>query len=193
MTMTRTTRVLAGLPALVVVLTVLVAGCGTHRPGDEVAAVGPSRSAAATPSAPADFPCPGESPTPAPPTAADDSAPAAPPGDHYAENHGFRVPIPLHGQRRCDGLAAARRIDSALEPLRRRGDFKTGSTRSTLTGLGYSPGKVQVYQNGPTGIDFLIDASRMCVEGTMDRDATHADAFDGYPDHSGCDVPSGGH
>jgi len=118
-----------------------------------------------------------------------------PPTDHYAENHGFMVPIPLRGQSRCDGLAAAERIETALEPLRRRGDFAPQSVSSALTALGYPVGAVQAYQNGPTGIDFLIDAggSTPCLEGTMDRDATRADAFAGYPDHVGCDRPTGGH
>jgi hypothetical protein len=175
-----------------------VAACGTHRPGDDAGADGPVRSAAATPSTPVDFPCPGESPTSAPPTTADTPDPSAPAGggpptDHYAENHGFMVPIPLHGQRRCDGLAAVRRVTGALEPLRMRGDFDPEGTRSALTGLGYSAGKVQSYQNGPTGVSFLIDAFPLCVEGTMDRVSTRADAFAGYPDHPGCDRPTGGH
>ncbi|WP_344021696.1 hypothetical protein, partial [Streptomyces luteireticuli] len=116
-----------------------------------------------------------------------------PPGDHYAENHGFRVPIPLHGPLRCEGLAAVKRVEDALEPLRRRGDFTTAGTRGALTGLGYAAGKVRVYENGPTGVGFLVEAPRMCLEGTWDQDATRAEAFGGYPDHSGCEVPSGGH
>ncbi|MGV4984629.1 hypothetical protein ACWC0C_35550 [Streptomyces sp. NPDC001709] len=118
-----------------------------------------------------------------------------PPTDHYAENHGFRVPIPLHGQSRCDGLTAVARVKSALEPLRRRGDFAPGSVRNALTGLGYSAGKVQVYQDGSTGVGFLIDigASPWCVEGTMSSDSAKADAFGGYPDGTGCEPPSGGH
>ncbi|MES4891273.1 MULTISPECIES: hypothetical protein [Streptomyces] len=50
------------------------------------------------------------------------------------------VLFPLHGQRRCEGLAAVRGV---LEPPRvRRGDFPV-STRSALTGLGYFVGKAQ--------------------------------------------------
>ncbi|WBO68777.1 hypothetical protein [Streptomyces camelliae] len=118
-----------------------------------------------------------------------------PPTDHYAENHGFRVPFPLHGRSRCDGLTAVGRVKSALEPLRRRGDFAPAGVRSALTGLGYSAGKVQVYQDGPTGVGFLIDigASPWCVEGTMSSDSTKADAFGGYPDGTGCEPPRGGH
>ncbi|MFD0386296.1 hypothetical protein ACFQ2B_39470 [Streptomyces stramineus] len=128
-------------------------------------------------------------------TAAADTSGPAEPGDHYAENHGFRVPLPLHGRRRCDGLAAVGRIEAALEPLRKRGDFAPEHTRSALTGLGYPAGKVRSYENGPTGVGFLIevDASQLCVEGTMNRDSTRAESFGGYPDHSGCDTPSGGH
>ncbi|GGN79831.1 hypothetical protein GCM10011579_064730 [Streptomyces albiflavescens] len=140
-----------------------------------------------------DFRCPGESATPAAPTTAVTSVPAAPPTDHYAENHGFMVPFPLHGERRCEGLAAVGRVQRALEPLRERGDFDPESTRSALTGLGYAVGKVRSYQDGPTGVGFLIDAFPLCVEGTMDRKSTQADAFGGYPDHPGCDRPSGGH
>ncbi|MFE0329760.1 hypothetical protein ACWEWI_05505 [Streptomyces sp. NPDC003753] len=173
------------------VLAVLAAGCGTERPGDHAAADGPSRSAAATPSAPVDSPCPGESPTSAPPTTAHTSSPTAPPTDHYAENHGFRVPIPLHGRSRCQGLAAVARVQHALEPLRRRGDFHPESTRTALIGLGYR--NVQSYGDGATGVGFLIDADPLCVEGTMSREATRADAFAGYPDGTDCQPPSGGH
>ncbi|WP_251018481.1 hypothetical protein [Streptomyces sp. ISL-11] len=149
----------------------------------------------ATPSTPVDLPCPGESATPTPLPTADTSGSAAP-GDHYAENHGFRVPFPLHGRRRCDGLAAVGRIEAALEPLRERGDFAPEHTRSALTGLGYPAGKVRSYENGPTGVGFLIevDASPLlCVEGTMNPGSTRAESFGGYPDHSGCETPSGGH
>ncbi|PBC82808.1 hypothetical protein SAMN05428945_2596 [Streptomyces sp. 2224.1] len=193
MAMIRTTGARRGvLPMTVLsVLGVLAAGCGTHRPEGNAGAAGPSRAAAATPSRPADFPCPGESPAPTPATHS--SGRTAPPTDHYAENHGFRVPFPLHGRRRCDGLAAVRRIERALEPLRRRGDFDPVSTRSALTGLGYSAGKVQSHQNGPAAVSFLIDASPLCLEGTMNSRTTQADAFGGYPDHPGCDAPSGGH
>lgn len=206
MTMTRTTGVRrAMLP--VAVLAVLVAGCGTHRAGKRTDAGGsaPSRNPSAAPHRPADFPCPGESPTPkstphATPNATPKSTgsarptgPAAPPTDHYAENHGFRVPLPLHGQRRCDGLAAVRRIERALEPLRRSGDFDPARTLGVLTGLGYPAGKVQSHQDGPEGVGFLVDAAPLCLEGTMNSGATRANAFGGYPDHSGCDVPSGGH
>ncbi|MQS16949.1 hypothetical protein F7Q99_33365 [Streptomyces kaniharaensis] len=113
-------------------------------------------------------------------------------GDHYRENNGFKVPIPLHGQPRCDGLDAVKRIEGALDPLRKRGDYKAESARSALTGLGYEAGKVKVYQD-TAGVSFLVEAPRMCLEGTMNQASTRADAFGGYPDHSGCDVPSGGH
>ncbi|MFF1408134.1 hypothetical protein [Streptomyces sp. NPDC058294] len=118
-----------------------------------------------------------------------------PPTDHYAENHGFDAPIPLHGQSRCGGLTAVRRVKSALEPLRRRGDFAPDNVRAALTGLGYSAGKVQAYQDGSARVGFLIDidTSPWCVEGTMSSDSTKADAFGGYPDGAGCEPPSGGH
>lgn len=199
------TRVAGGRRVMlpVAVLAVLVSGCGTDRPGDGANAGGgaPSRPASAAPGRPADFPCPGESPaprstpdaTPKPTETVRASGPAAPPTDHYAENHGFRVPLPLHGQRRCEGLAAVRRIEHALEPLRRHGDFDPARTREALTGLGYPAGKVRSYQDGPEGVGFLIDAAALCLEGAMHSGAVRADAFGGYPDHSGCDVPSGGH
>lgn len=192
MTTIRTTGVRPGMLPIAV-LAVLAVGCGTHRAGDDAGGAGPSRTAPATPSTPVDFRCPGEDPSPAAPTTADTSGQAGPPTDHYAENHGFMVPIPLHGRRRCEGLAAVRRIERALEPLRERGDFDPASTRGALMGLGYSAGNVQSSQNGPTGVGFLVDASPLCLEGTMDRASTKADAFAGYPDHTGCDRPSGGH
>jgi hypothetical protein len=196
MTTLRKTRARLGmLPLAVVVL--LTAGCGKQQAGDTADAYQrshPTPSGISTPSTPADFPCRGESPKPTP-TAATTPSPTAPPSDHYAENHGFRVPIPLHGQSRCEGLTAAGRVKSALEPLRRRGDFAPDSVRTALTSLGYSAKKVQAYQDGPTGVGFLIDigASPWCVEGTMNSAATKADAFGGYPDGTGCEPPSGGH
>lgn len=186
MAMTRTARARLGAVLSATTLTVLVAGCGTQRPGDEA---GPSRTATAAPGTATDVPCPAESPTPTQPPA----TPAAPPTDHYAENHGFMEPLPLHGRRRCEGLAAVERVKAALEPLRKRGDFAPENTRNALGGLGYAAGKVQAYQNGPTGVGFLVDASPLCLEGTMSSEATRADAFGGYPDHSGCDRPTGGH
>ncbi|WEH33039.1 hypothetical protein PZB75_06390 [Streptomyces sp. AM 4-1-1] len=194
MTMIRTAGARLGMPATAV-LALLVAGCGTHRvedPADAYRRTHPTPTGISRPSTPADFPCPGESPTPAPPPAAGISAA---PGDHYAENHGFRVPFPLHGRSRCDGLAAVRRIEGVLEPLRESGDFAPESTSRALTGLGYPAAKVRSYEMGPTAVGFLVeaDAAPLCVEGTMGRDATEAHAFGGYPDHSGCDTPSGGH
>ncbi|MEU5771516.1 hypothetical protein [Streptomyces asoensis] len=193
MTIWRKTRVLPGmLPLAVVVL--LTAGCGTQRAGDAGDAY---RSARPTPSTPADFRCPGESSAPSAPSAPTAPAPqdrTGPPADHYAENHGFRVPIPLHGRNRCDGLAAVGRVKGALEPLRRRGDFAPDSVRGTLIGLGYSAERVRAYQNG-SGVGFLIDigVSPWCVEGTMSGDSTRAEAFGGYPDGADCEPPSGGH
>lgn len=197
MTMIRTVgRRRRTLPTAVLALAapiILVAGCGTLRPGDEVTGGGPARTPVPTPSVAADFMCPGESPSPTPRKTASTPDPTTPPTDHYAENHGFMVPFPLHGQRRCDGLAAVERVEHALEPLRERGDFAPQSTVDALTRLGYAAGSVQAYQNGPTGVSFLLDTYPVCVEGTMDRATTKADAFGGYPDHPGCDRPSGGH
>jgi hypothetical protein len=193
---TRGARSLLGALAVPAAAVLLAAGCGTHRPGEGTDAAGGSArpgAAPATPSTPLDVPCPGESAPPAPPASPAAATPATPPTDHYAQNHGFMVPFPLHGPRRCDGLAAVRRVEDALEPLRRRGDFDPQSTLDALTALGYSAGKVQSLQNGPTGVGFLIDTYPVCVEGTMDRAGARADAFGGYPDHPGCDRPSGGH
>ncbi|MGW2278001.1 hypothetical protein [Streptomyces sp. NPDC001770] len=167
----------------------LVAGCGTVRAGDTTGA-GPRSSP--TPGAQEDFLCPGEDPEPTAPAATTPAATAAP-TDHYAENHGFRVPLPLHGRSRCDGLAVTGRVESALEPLRKRGDFAPRHVRKVLDGLGYRAGNA--YQDGSTGVGFLIvlDASPWCVEGMMNRDSVTADAFGGYPDGTGCEPPKGGH
>ncbi|MFB0620349.1 hypothetical protein [Streptomyces sp. AGS-58] len=184
------------LPLAVVVL--LAAGCGTQRAGSTADAYRrshPTPTGISTPGTPTDFPCPGESPKPVAPTDATTPSPTAPPTDHYAENHGFRVPLPLHGQSRCDGLTAVARVTRALEPLRRRGDFAPQDVRDTLTSLGYSAGKIQAYQDGSTGVGFLVDigSSPWCVEGTMSGDSIEAKAFGGYPDGTGCQPPSGGH
>ncbi|MFB7334430.1 hypothetical protein ACFC00_22700 [Streptomyces adustus] len=192
----------ARLGMLTLAVTVLSAtGCGTRQVGDAADAnpsTRPTPTVISTPSTPADFLCPGESPSPEPTEPALASAPPSTdlPVDHYAENHGFRVPIALHGQNRCNGLAAVAHVKEALEPLRERGDFAPGSVRTALTGLGYPAGKMQVYQGGAsTGVGFLIDigVSPWCVEGTMTNDSIEADAFGGYPDGSNCEPPSGGH
>ncbi|MEU1407298.1 hypothetical protein ABZ471_33985 [Streptomyces sp. NPDC005728] len=198
MTMIRTTGTGARLAmAPVVVLAVLAAGCGTQKAGGDADAGGPPRTAVATPSRIADYACPGESPTPTPTPSQSTATPSptAPPTDHYAENHGFMVPFPLHGKARCQGLAAIGRVQEALAPLRRRGEFQPESVRKVLAGLGYAGGQVQTYQNGSKGVGFLIEVDDypVCVEGEMSEAATKADAFGGYPDHTGCDQPSGGH
>ncbi|MCF3135055.1 hypothetical protein [Streptomyces olivochromogenes] len=184
------------LPLTVMVL--LTAGCGTQRAGktaDAYRRSHPTPTGISTPSTQADFTCPGESPKPTAPPAAHTPTSTLPPTDHYAENHGYQVPIPLHGQNRCDGLTAVGRVEKALEPLRRRGDFAPDSVRNALTNLGYSAGKVQAYQDGSAGVGFLIDigVSPWCVEGTMSGESTKADAFGGYPDGTNCQPPSGGH
>ncbi|MEV8069814.1 hypothetical protein AB0P32_27500 [Streptomyces sp. NPDC085995] len=193
MTKPRTRAAAGALPAAVAVLAALTAGCGTQHADDGAGAQRPARTAVATPSRPADFPCPGESTTPTPTPTATAAADAGTPPDHYAENHGFRVPIALHGQARCEGLAAAARIEKALEPLRERGDFDPEHTRTALVGLGYPAGKVNAHQNGDRAVGFLIVAPSMCLEGSMYREAAQADAFGGYPDGSDCEPPRGGH
>lgn len=178
----------------VVAVVVLVAGCGSERAGE--ASGGSTPSGTATPGEPVDFLCPGEDPAPEVSSPASASVPAGAPTDHYAENHGFQVPFPLHGQDRCDGLAAVSRIERALEPLRKRGDFSLAHTRKALMGLGYGPGAVETHQGGETAVGFLIYAGvspLLCLEGTMNRADTEVDAFGGYPDHASCDRPSGGH
>ncbi|GGS06531.1 hypothetical protein GCM10010269_51760 [Streptomyces humidus] len=192
--MTKTGRPETAFTAtLLAALTLLAAGCGTQRAGQDAGDGSPSRAAVTTPGAPADFPCPGESAAPTPTPSAASSGPATAPPDHYAENHGFMVPLPLHGRSRCDGLAAVRRIERVLEPLRERGDFSPQSTRAALTGLGYAAGDVRASQNGPTGVSFLVVARPLCLEGGIDREKTRADAFGGYPDGTDCEPPSGGH
>ncbi|CAG6391573.1 hypothetical protein NMG29_22395 [Streptomyces cocklensis] len=175
-------------------LAVLAAGCGTRTTQDGADGAGANRPSASAPAKPADFPCPGESTTPPPPpTTAPTSGPAVPPTDHYAENHGFMVPFTLHGKSRCDGLAAVARVKSALGPLSRRGDLDPGSTYAALSDLGYT--KIDTYPLGTYGVAFdaEVDSSPLCVEGTVSQDTLAADAFGGYPDHIGCDRPTGGH
>lgn len=186
----------------VALLALLAAGCGTQRAAGTVEAQGspqptPSTSttptARATPSTPTDFLCPGETSLPTPPPTAH---PPARPGDHYAENHGFRIPFTLHGQSRCDGLAAIARVKAALGALRERGDFAADHAHSALTELGYPADQVRTLQLGPDGVGFRIKADTsplICVKGTMGPTSFEAEAFGGFPDHPGCDTPSGGH
>ncbi|WP_189979524.1 hypothetical protein [Streptomyces capoamus] len=197
--MTRTSRTRAGFGMLSwAVVALLATGCGTQRaddPAEAYRSTHPTPTGIATPSTAKDYRCPGESSPPTPSTTATPSGSTVPPTDHYAENHGYRDPLPLHGKSRCDGLAAVGRVKTALEPLRRRGDFAPDSVRGALTGLGYSADKVRAYQDGSAGVNFLIDigSSPWCLEGAVSRSATTADAFGGYPDGTGCEPPSGGH
>ncbi|MER7726113.1 hypothetical protein [Streptomyces sp. NPDC096323] len=199
MTTTGVTGAKFVMSALAAVAVLTAGGCGTQRAGDAgdmYRSAYPTPTGISRPSAPADFRCPGESVSPDPTPTAPSSGPAVPPTDHYAENHGFQDPFPLHGQSRCDGIAVVARVQKALEPLRERGDFTPEHARDVLTGLGYAPGAVEAHQSGPTGVGFLIyadDSPLVCVEGTMNSATTEADAFGGYPDHSACDRPSGGH
>lgn len=207
MTMIRTARLRAGILLPVAALAVFAVGCGTERSAaDAYRSTHPTPTGVSEQPVPSDTPCPGETapPSPAPsaslptPTRSSGSTgPAVPIPDHYAENHGFMVPFPLHGQARCAGLKAAERIRAALEPLRERGDFTAAHTSRALTGLGYDAGQVEVTESGGVAVSFLVDASTksstLCLEGSMNREATKTDTFGGYPDHTGCDQPSGGH
>ncbi|MFJ8824858.1 hypothetical protein ACIREE_24125 [Streptomyces sp. NPDC102467] len=188
----------AGVVLPVVLLAVLAAGCGTqdgrNSAADEYRRTHPTPTAISSPPTPAEHRCPGESPSPTPSAPAASDGATAQPGDHYAENHGFRVPFALHGKQRCAGLTAVGRVRQALEPLRERGDFEVRSTRDALDRLDFPDGSVESYENGD-GVGFLVtvDDSPVCVEGTLSRVAVQANAFGGYPDHAGCDMPSGGH
>ncbi|MEV0263604.1 hypothetical protein AB0I49_20010 [Streptomyces sp. NPDC050617] len=187
----------AGLRVLpLAIAAVLAAGCGTERAEAGAGAATPAPTVA-KPSTPTNFPCPGESRTPSPsPTTADTPERDGPPADHYAENHGFREPFQLYGQSRCDGLTAVKRVKGALEPLRERGDFAQKSVQAALTGLGYPAANVRSYEDGPEAAGFRVEVSEtplLCVEGRVSPAAAEAESFGGYPDHSGCETPSGGH
>ncbi|MEU1284103.1 hypothetical protein [Kitasatospora sp. NPDC005856] len=183
-----------GIAALAA-LAVLAAGCGTKHVDtvEDTAGATPTTAATTAQGRPVDFPCPGETPTPTPTRPVSPTAAPVLPPDHYAENHGFKVPLPLHGQSRCDGLAAVRRVKEALEPLRMGNDYTPESTRVRLTGLGYPADKVQVQGIGRTTVGFTIEATGICLTGTMIPDSTRAEAFGGYPDGRGCEEPRGGH
>ncbi|GAB2698824.1 hypothetical protein [Kitasatospora kifunensis] len=202
----------------VTALTALVlAGCGTTRvttasstgapvpsakassgASAAAASVPASASAAASASAsasgePADVLCPGE--TPSPSAAASGSADRpdqdAPP--NYADNHAFQDAFPLLGQDRCKGLAEVKRIAVALEPLRTAQDFVPGKVQDRLAGLGYTPSKLRVYQNGSSGVSYTVDLAPVCLEGTMSPTGVRTVAHGGYPDGTGCSMPRGGH
>lgn len=100
---------------------------------------------------------------------------------------------PVGGAEQAGGLPVPRREPHAEVHTECDTEVHGVRTHGVLTGLGYSAGNVQSYQDGPEGLGFLVDAAPLCLEGTMHSGATRANAFGGYPDHSGCDVPSGGH
>ncbi|MFD8784686.1 hypothetical protein [Kitasatospora sp. NPDC059599] len=189
MTTIRTRWGRLGMPA-VAALAVLAAGCGTeHVDAPGGAGAPPTTSAGAVPGGAADFPCPGETPTRTPAPSTSSAAPTGPPLDHYAENHAFKAPLPLHGRYRCDGLAAVRRIEAALEPVRAGWRADPETIRGALVGLGYPAGKVKVQPGG----DFLVDATGLCLSGSTSGGRTTVQAFAGYADGTGCEEPRGGH
>ncbi|MFJ8627069.1 hypothetical protein ACIRD3_30110 [Kitasatospora sp. NPDC093550] len=183
-----------GIPA-VAALAALAAGCGTQHVDAPSGAGRPSggvtpAAATAPPSGSADFPCPGETPTRTPTPTASAPAPTGPVTDHYAENHGFKAPLPLHGRRRCDGLDAAKRIKAALDPVRAAQRVDPDGIRTALLGLGYRAETVKVRSGG----DFLIEAATgLCLSGSTAGQATTVEAFAGYADGTGCEEPRGGH
>ncbi|WP_229928974.1 hypothetical protein [Kitasatospora xanthocidica] len=176
------------IPA-VAALAVLAAGCGTTHvdaPGGTAART-PAATAVAT--AQGDHPCPGETPTRTPTATASNAEATGPVTDHYAENHAFKAPLPLHGERRCEGLEAVRRIKAALEPVRARYQVDPDGIRKALVGLGYPADKVKVQRGG----EFLIDATGLCLSGSTAGEATTVEAFAGYAEGTGCEEPRGGH
>ncbi|MFF7154238.1 hypothetical protein [Streptomyces sp. NPDC008139] len=178
-------------PSLTAVAALALTGCGT-RTVDSTGAEAPSGrpTAAVTSASPADALCPGETPKPTP------TAPAVtenPENGHYAENHGFMMPLPLHGQRRCDGLTEVRRVTAALEPLRKKGDLSAGRVRAGLVALGYAPESVSVSAYGSTYVGFVVDHTPVCLKGALNTAVTEVDAFAGYADGTGCRQPRGGH
>lgn len=194
----RTVSVLPSTAAVVALLALALAGCGTRTvdgtgsqvPSGRPAPAATSASASASPS---DALCPGETPSPTPTAPAVTEPNIGDGAPHYAENHGFMVPIALHGQRRCEGLAEIRRMTAALEPLREKRDFSAGHVSDGLVGLGYEPGSVTVSVYGSTSVSFLVDRTPFCFKGTMNSAATEIDAFGGYPDGTHCRPPTGGH
>jgi hypothetical protein len=178
--------------AALAALALPLAACGTERASDGAGPVRQGTARAAVPTAPTDIPCPGETPAPAP-SATPTRTPDGPPTDHWLENNGFKIPIPLHGQERCDALAETHRIRTALAPLAKARDFTPDHTAAALTRLGYSPSALTVTRSGPTAVHFLVNATTHCLEGDLYPTGSRTDAFAGYPDHTGCDQPRGGH
>lgn len=169
-------------------------GAATATPGRPPSSAHVSASPRASAAA-VDRPCPGEVPTPSasvPPTdpaAADEGPP------DYSSNEGFRNPYPLTGADRCSGLAEARRITTALEPLRVKHEFTPEAVRDRLVGLGLAPSKLTVAVS-PTGVSFTVDESPVCLDGTIDPASTAVDPHGVYPDstqNDGCTPREGGH
>ncbi|WP_372347360.1 hypothetical protein [Streptomyces sp. KL116D] len=184
--------------AVALVLLVMAVAHGVHRPegaGDAYRRAHPAPTAVSSRARPEGLPLSRRGPVALADRLPVPDGATAQPGDHYAENHGFRVPFALHGQRRCDGLAAVRRVEHALRPLRERGDF---TAKSAASGR-WSRSASRRWRAGAAGQrrgvlprhrrpDATVRGGRPVPGGPAGRRA-----FGGYPDHVGCDLPSGGH
>lgn len=198
----------AGLAALALLVgTVGLTGCagrgtgpaGTAASPDTVVIVTPTPTAArsATPApTPSPVLCPGETPARTNGTASARPDPAAGDGGppDWADNNAYRNPFPLTGPLRCEGLAAAQRIRTALDVLRVGHRIGLDAVRERLAALGYPDDQVTVLPNGDLSVDFTVDLyPRMCLEGSVGPSSTKAQAFGGYPDSTDCQPHPSGH
>ncbi|WP_372351853.1 hypothetical protein [Streptomyces sp. KL116D] len=184
--------------AVALVLLVMAVAHGVHRPegaGDAYRRAHPAPTAVSSRARPEGLPLSRRGPVALADRLPVPDGATAQPGDHYAENHGFRVPFALHGQRRCDGLAAVRRVEHALRPLRERGDFTAKSAASGRWSRSQLPDGGVRAQRDSAGVyfprhrrpDATVRGGRPVPGGPAGRRA-----FGSYPDHVGCDLPSGG-
>ncbi|MEU6013538.1 hypothetical protein ABZ826_05550 [Streptomyces sp. NPDC047515] len=164
--------------AAVLVLTTVLACCGTQRAGD----AGPGAGSSGPPSAgPA---------TPYVEPGADDGAP------HYRENHAFQSTAELSPADRARGEAAVKKVEAGLAGIAEGRRTTESQLHEALAGLGYSPESISTGTFGPHRTTFIVELGPICVEGALDglvNGLVTAEAHGRYLEGTGCVKPVGGH
>ncbi|MGW2178863.1 hypothetical protein ACWCXX_12390 [Streptomyces sp. NPDC001732] len=172
-------RVLATATALVLV-PVLLVGCGTERAGTGAGTEGPGANGG---------PPSGDASSHDEPVDGSDAS-------KYRENHAFQSTAELSPADRERGEAEAKKVVAGLSGLAEGRRSTEPRIRAALTGLGYPSESVSTGTFGTHRTTFVLDLGRICVEGSLDgmvNGLVKAEAHGKYLEGTGCVKPVGGH